>query len=358
MGIFTDIGNNFESAIGSFVSGTASNVIDLIAPWVLISVTIYFLITGYMVMSSRISEPLSDVLIKGSKIALISMAALSAGGFMSYAAGSITGLEKDLLSAVGGKDATSIYALLDNSYEKGWDATAQAFKKATDLNFLTAAGEIFMLLIIGLIGMVGLVVMTSIAAGIILLSKMAIVVALGLGPLFVCCLMFPATAGWFDSWLKTCLTYVLTAVIVASFLVIFVNVYLKVVEHLTTLFATGGDTEGATSGALAYAMTILLVTVISSFVMLQSPNIAASLAGGVSVAGMSLTGMLKQSGAQVAGGAGAVSGAAKGAGKMTYGAANIASRGALERGASGLSQNVANRYAQHMRRDGSNSINS
>jgi hypothetical protein len=46
MGIFTEIGNNFESAIGSFVSSTASNVIDLIAPWVLISVTIYFLITG------------------------------------------------------------------------------------------------------------------------------------------------------------------------------------------------------------------------------------------------------------------------------------------------------------------------
>jgi type IV secretory pathway VirB6-like protein len=215
-----------------------------------------------------------------------------------------------------------------------------------------------MLLIVGIIGIVGLVVMTSIAAGIILLSKMAVVVALGLGPLFVCCLMFPATAGWFDSWLKTCLTYVLTAVIVAAFLVIFINVYLKVVEHLTTLFATGGDSEGATSGALAYAITILLVTVISSFVMLQSPNIAASLAGGVSVASMSLTGMLKQSGAQVAGGMGAVSGAAKGAGKMTYGAANIASRGALERGASGLSQNVANRYAQHMRRDGNNSINS
>ena len=55
MGIFTEIGNDFESAIGSFVSGTASNVIDLIAPWVLISVTIYFLITGYMVMAGRIS---------------------------------------------------------------------------------------------------------------------------------------------------------------------------------------------------------------------------------------------------------------------------------------------------------------
>lgn len=353
MGIFTEIGNDFESAIGSFVSGTASNVIDLIAPWVLISVTIYFLITGYMVMAGRISEPLSDVLIKGSKIALISMAALSAGGFMSYAAGSITGLEKDLLGAVGGKDTTSIYALLDNSYEKGWDATAQAFKKASDLSFMTAAGEIFMLIIIGLIGIAGLVVMTSIAGGIILLSKMAIVVALGLGPLFVCCLMFPATAGWFDSWLKTCLTYVLTAVIVAAFLVIFINVYLGVVDGLTTLFATGGDSEGATSGALAYSVKILLVTVVSSFAMIQAPNIAASLAGGVSVASMSLTGMLKQ--ASQATGAGA---AAKGAGKMTYGAANIASRGALERGTSGLSQNVANRYAQHMRRDGNNSINS
>lgn len=362
MGIFTTIGNDFESAIGSFVSGTAANVIGVISPWMLGAVTLYFLITGYMIMAGRISEPLSDILIKGAKIALVAMVGLNSGEFMSYVANAVTSLEKDLLSAVGGKNATSIYTILDDSYQKGWDGIAQAFQQAGALSFMTEAGAVLMLLLTGVIGICGLVAISCIGAGIVLLAKMALVVTLGLGPLFICCLMFPATAGWFDSWLRTCLNYVLTTVIVAAFIVIFINVYLKVVSGLTDLFASGSDAEGLASGALAYSVLILLVAIVSSYVMLQAPSIASSLAGGISVAGTSLTTMIRQSAGQVAGGAKAAAEGASNAGKMTFGAANVASRGAAERGAAsvsgGLSRNVSNRYAQWMRRDGSNSINS
>ena len=206
--LFTKMGTTFETAIGSFVSGTASNVIDMIAPWILISVTIYFLVTGYMVMAGRISEPLSDILIKGGKIALIAMIGLNSAQFMNYAVGSITDLEAKLLGAVGGQGTASIYGLLDNSYAKGWDAIAQAFEQASNLSFMTEAASILVLILSGFIGILGLVAVTCVGGFIVILSKMALIVVLGLGPFFICCLMFPATAGWFDSWLKTCLNYV------------------------------------------------------------------------------------------------------------------------------------------------------
>ena len=363
--MFSKIGNTFEAAIGSFVSGTAANIIGLIAPWVLTGVTIYFLITGYMIMAGRISEPLSDIMIKGAKIALIAIVGLNSGLFMSYVADAMAGLEKDLLGAVGGQGATSIYSILDNAYDKGWDALAQAFQMAGELSFMSEAGAILMLFLTGIIGIVGLVTITCIGAGIVMLAKMALVVVLGLGPLFICCLMFPATAGWFDSWLKTCLNYIFTTVIAAAFIIIFMKVYMQVINGLTDLFASGTDAEGLANGALAYSVLILIVAIVASYITFQVPTIASNLVGGLGVSAHSLTSMLggaKNVGGSIGGGA---KSAASSAGKMTYGAANIASRGAVERGAAslsaragGLSQNASNRYAQYMRRDGSNSVNS
>lgn len=363
--LFTKMGTTFEAAIGSFVSGTAANIIDVIAPWVLISITIYFSVTGYMVIAGRISEPLSDILIKGTKIALIAMIGLNSGQFMNYAVGSITDLEAKLLGAVGGQGAASIYGVLDNAYDKGWDAMAQAFQQAGQLSFMSEAGSILMLLLTGVLGIVGLVAITCIGGGIVMLAKMALIVVLGLGPFFICCLMFPATAGMFDSWLKTCMNYVFTTVIVAAFIVIFMQVYMLVINGLSDLFASGTDAEGLASGALSYSVLILMVAVVSSYITLQVPTIASSLVGGISLSANSLTSMLGGARNVTSNIGGGAKSAASSAGKMTYGAANIASRGAIERGAAslsaragGLSPNASNRYAQYMRRDGSNSINS
>lgn len=356
MDIFTTMGTAFEAAIGSFVSTTSSNIISIISPWVLLGVTIYFLITGYMVMAGRISEPLSDIMIKGAKIAFIAMVGLSTGDFMNYVANGFNGLEKDLLGAVGGKDATSIYAVLDSSADKSWDQVANIFKLMGDMSFMTQAGDMLMLLFSGVIGIIGLIAIGCISAGIVMLAKMALIVVLGFGPLFICCLMFPVTAGMFNSWLSQVLNYVFTTVIAAAFIIIFMNVYVRIVSGIATLIAAGSDTEGASSGILAYTVLMLVVAVVSSYVTLQTPSIASGLVGGVSVASASLTQMMGGAGRQAAGAVGAAKSIGRSVGGTAFGTANVASRGAAERGASALSKNVSSRYAQYMRRDGSNSI--
>lgn len=133
MGIFTSIGTTFESSISSFTATTASGVIGMITPVVLIAVTLYFTITGYMIMAGRISEPLGDVMIKGAKIALIAMVGLSTGTFMTYVAGAAHGLEGDFLNAMG-SPAVSVYQLLDDSWEQGYTNIAKTFAQAGDLS--------------------------------------------------------------------------------------------------------------------------------------------------------------------------------------------------------------------------------
>lgn len=362
MGVFSSIGTTFESSISSFTATTASGVIGLITPVVLTAVTLYFTITGYMIMAGRISEPLGDVMIKGAKIALIAMVGLSTGNFMTYVVGAAHGLEGDFLSAMGSPSG-NIYQLMDDSWEKGYMAVSTAFTEAGDLNFLTEASKMLVLLLAGLLGLAGLVALCAVGAGIIMLAKMALVVVLGFGPLFVCALMFPATVQWFSGWLSSVLNYIFTSVIVGAFLIIFINIFVTQVDFLSTDFANT-DAEGFASTVLLDCVQLFLIAVISAYSMMQVPPVAAALAGGVSIGAQSLTSMVKgavNNTKSVSGAAAStVTGAAGTAGRMTFGAANIATRGGAGRMAGRASsaastrlQNISNRY---MKRD--NSINS
>ena len=354
MGMFSEMGNGFETAISSLVQSSASGVIGMIAPLILIGVTLYFTITGYMIMAGRISEPLSDVMIKGVKISLVSMVGLSTGSFLNYVVNGAHDLEAGLLSAIGASG--SVYELLDNSWEKSSIAISTFFEMAGDLNFMTNFTEIIILFLAGLLGLIGVVAMCVIAAGIIMMAKMALVVVLGLGPLFVCALMFPATAGWFDSWLRTVLNYVLTTVIVATFLLIFVNIYLGFMTNMSDFLTANADAEGVVTEILFHSVITLMIALVSCYAMMQAPTISAGLAGGVAISSISLTAMMGKSFGKesaIAGASAITSKTASATGKMGYNAANVASRGALGRAGQATStrlQNISNRY---MKRDNS-----
>ncbi len=339
MGVFTTIGTTFESAISGFTATTASGVIGMIAPVVLIGVTLYFTITGYMIMAGRISEPLADVMIKGAKIALIAMVGLSTGDFMTYVVGAATGLEKDFLSAMG-SGSNNIYQLMDDAWTKGIDIVGIAFEQAGDKNFLTEAGAIIVLTLSGAIGIIGLVAICTIGAGIVMMAKMALVVVLGFGPLFVCALMFPTTANWFYGWLSAVLNYIFTTVVTSAILLIFINIFSNYVSQFALVF-DNMDVEGAGQMVLLYCVVLLLVSLISAFVTYQAPSIAAAMAGGVAMGATSLMTMASKSSSNVIQPAGK---AAASTAKMTYGAANLATRGDLHRGVSSRLTNISSRY--------------
>ena len=362
MGVFTSIGTTFESSISSMTASTASGVIGLITPVVLTAVTLYFTITGYMIMAGRISEPLGDVMIKGAKIALIAMVGLSTGNFMTYVVGAAHGLEGDFLGAMG-SSAGNIYQLMDNSWEKGYVAVSSAFTEAGDLNFLTEAAKMIVLLLAGLVGLAGLVALCAIGAGIVMLAKMALVVVLGFGPLFVCALMFPTTVQWFSHWLSSVLNYVFTSVIVGAFLLIFINIFVAQVDFLSTDFANS-DAEGFASTVLLDCVQLFLIAIVSAYSMMQVPAVAAALAGGVSIGAQSITSMVKGAVTNTTSVAGATVGTAAGAigtaGRATLGTANVFTRGGagrmVDRASSATSTRLQNISSRYMKRE--NSINS
>lgn len=288
MGVFTTIGNTFETAISGFAETTSAGMIGLIFPLVTIAVTLYFTITGYLFMAGRTQDSLPDLMIKGTKIWLVAMVGLNTGNFVRYAI-AIQGLEADFIGAMGGSGTS--FAVLDRLWEKSLDSISQLLTFTGRLN-ITSIGAIFLALIIILIIAACFAFLCSLACGILLLAKCALVIVLGFGPLFVCALMFPITRSWFDGWLRSALTYIFTITIATAVILIFIHVLDNQVTKLNnTLSGLASTTNGALDDCFVATIIICITSLVSGYILRAVPQIAASLVGGVAIGAVSLAQM-------------------------------------------------------------------
>lgn len=289
MGIFTTIGNTFETAISGFAETTSAGMIGLIFPLVTIAVTLYITITGYLFMAGRTQDSLPDLMIKGTKIWLVAMVGLNTGNFVQYAIDGIKGLETDFIGAMGGSGTS--FATLDDMWTKSLDSISQLLTFAGRLN-ITSIGAIFLALIIILIIAASLAFLCSLACGILLLAKCALVIVLGFGPLFVCALMFPVTRSWFDGWIRSALTYIFTITIATAVILIFIRVLDGQVAKLNnTLAGLASTTNGVLDNCFVAAIIICITSLVSGFILRAVPQIAAGLVGGVAIGAVSLAHM-------------------------------------------------------------------
>lgn len=285
MEIFSKIGGIYETATASFVDGAASSIISTITPVVTTGVIIYFMITGYMVIAGRISEPIGDVLIKCFKIGLVATLCLSIGGITNYVVGGMNGIENMLISAVGGGDNKSVYQMLDANVETALKTISSIDKELAKLDFWQI-GKAFSLLLTQIIILLGAAVITIIGAALLMLAKVSLTIILALSPLFIAGLMFPITAKFFDSWFSQALNFILVGVIVIFVCSFAMNSFDIVINDIKLAIGSGATFP------IQSLFILLALTFVNTFVLKQAPALAQGLAGGMASAGASLTGML------------------------------------------------------------------
>ncbi|MBS0225750.1 MAG: type IV secretion system protein [Proteobacteria bacterium] len=280
--LFEFVGETVENAIAAFVQPAASNVMSAVSGTVLIGTTLYLAIMGYLIIAGYLSNPFWDVVKKCAKIAFIGAIALSAGHYMEWVVGGINGLQEGLAAALntGGADpGGSIYKTLDTSLDHAFDLVGQCFAKANDSGWDvgSALGWWFSGAAIGL----GAVLFTLIGGAIVITAKFALAALFAVGPLFIVCLMWPATARFFDSWFSQAMNYVFTIVLVAVFMSFGMAAFDR--------FIQGADVSGDGTNSPAFAaLQILGIAGIFSYMLHQVGSLASSIAGGVSMAAMSL----------------------------------------------------------------------
>lgn len=304
--LFRFVGETVENAITAFVGPAANNVIGAIGATTLIGTTLYLAIAGALIIGGYLSNPFWDVVKKCLKIAFISAIALSAGNYMTWVVGSIEGVTTGLagaLNTIGGPAPSSIYQVLDQSLGNAFSLVGECSKRADESGWDvgTAFGWWFSGASIGL----GAVVFTLLGGAIIIMAKFSLAALFALGPFFIACLIWPATARYFDAWFSQVMNYVFTIVIVGLFMAFAMAAFNR--------FIDGADVSGDGTNSPAFAaLQILGMTGIFSYLLMQVGTLASGIAGGASLASMSIRQMVSPASSA----ASAVSGAASSAGKI------------------------------------------
>lgn len=350
-GLFELVGEDvIKAPIMNFTQQFSDALIPTITPVLIVGLTLYYVLKGYLAMTGRSQDAIMEVLIHGFKVALIAYIFLNTGNFINYSWDFLDSSEHLILSAMPGAPASSW-----NAIDKLWKTLLDMITTIANLIMDLDWYIIIFMAFVFLVFLVAVVLLTCGAFGVLLVTTLSLAVVCGFGPLFAGFLFFPITKSWFDGWLKVCLGLAFTKVLFAAFLTLLTTI----IEEIITRW--GAPTSEELGDVIAYLLGITIVLFASSSMVAKIPTIATSMIGGanLSFAGdgsaMATTlGALNRAGGTMA--AGKLMGgiAAQGAGAAITGAGKAIS-GAGKLGAalgrSGMS--MANRIGRSLQQIGS-----
>lgn len=186
-------------------------------------------------------------------------------------------LSQKLSAAKGGP--LSIYQVLDQSLNKGFEIVEQCFQKSDNAgwNLGSALGWI----ITGGVVAISTIYVSVLGGTVIIVAKFSLAVMFALGPLFIMSLMFPVTARFFDSWFSQVMNYILTIVIMAVVMAFAMRAYDAFINN--TDFSGKND-----NNPIFVALQICTLSGILGWIILQAGSMASGLAGGLSMAAMDI----------------------------------------------------------------------
>lgn len=285
--VFQFIGQSVSSATDAFVTPAAQRVMFGIQMLILTGVTLYITLTGYAIAQGAVQSPFSVFLKQSMKIAVIAVFALTVDGYVNGVTSAFGGLEEGLGWFLAGTPTTngptSIYAVLDQSLGKGFELVNHCFQKADEAGW--SVGSALAWAVDGVIIAIGTIVVAMLGGSVVIVAKFAIAIMFAVGPLFVACLMFPITARFFDSWFGQTLHHTIVVVIVA--------VVMAFAMKLFNVFIDGADFSGnGDTNPTFAALQIGTMSAVLARMLVQIGGLAAGLAGGISMAALTLRDMI------------------------------------------------------------------
>jgi trbL/virB6 plasmid conjugal transfer protein len=128
-----------------------------------------------------------------------------------------------------------------------------------------------------------------------MVAKISLALVLMIGPVFLGCLLFPATRQYAINWIGQCLNHILTC----TMFVLLVKIQMAAFDKAINMAMSGGIADYAAAEVLP--PLFLLQTIIFLVVIFNIPSIASALTGGAAVSGASRHMMSLASGLGTAG---------------------------------------------------------
>lgn len=215
MGIFTYIDNAVSSVLTEAIKVTQTNLANSITSLITISITVYILVYGYMILADKIQSPFKSLLWKLVSFAIILAFIKNSGGVLTLAGEAV-----EELSTLGSDGHVGV-GFLDDQFERmavlGDNMSSSAtFGTGWFINSLVLLAYVLMAVPI---------------FSILIISKFTMFFLLGIMPLFLFCLMW--------GWLKDSFSQYATALVSNALIVIVARTMQKSLfdffEKLTSL---------------------------------------------------------------------------------------------------------------------------
>lgn len=224
-------------------------------------------------MRGMVAEPILDGFTRIVRLTVIVGIALSIGRYNEFLSGWLWDAPDALATVITGSSVTSGSAtsagFLDSLMNSIFDQGSKYVSLGVDTGILSG-GLVWM--VIGVLVWCAGVLVASFAAYLLALSKMALAIALGVGPLFILGLIFEPTKRLFDAWIGQVLNYVFLVMLTAAASKLILTILQKY------LVAVAAHQLGFDA-----AIPIIVFSIIGFLVLVQMPHMASSLGGGVAV---------------------------------------------------------------------------
>jgi type IV secretion system protein VirB6 len=266
MGFFQTFWSWLNQTLAGYIGDNTARVSAALEPAIVTMATVYVMAWGYLQLTGRIDQPVTDGLRRIVLLVVVLGVSLRLWLYNTLIVDSFYNAPAQLTAAIVG--AGDPVGTIDAIWLQGGTVAAQLWKEAAVFNdyfgFHIAGGVVWLLT-----GLLCVYAMFLIA-----LSHIASAVLLAIGPLFIVMLLFDSTRRFFEAWITQLATYALITILT----VLVAALLLHVVETYAAQTAARGEAIQTVD-----ALDMMLVSVLVFLLMRQIMPIASGLAGGLAL---------------------------------------------------------------------------
>lgn len=265
---------DLDTTLADYFTDVVEAVITDITPVVSVLLTIYMMLWGWLVIRGQVNEFVTDGFTRIVRLTIIVAIALNVGHYNGFVSDLLFALPDHLLGVTSNGASTSTGEYLDSVFKQIWEAGWLFVDQAIEEENLLGMANIPLTLAGIAVWVLG-VFLVFFASFLIILSKMALTVLIGVGPIFIILTMFEATKRFFDAWLGQCFNFILISLLVGGVLRLIISI---LVSHLVEY-----KDAAAPFPVIEDVVPITGFSLFGIFVLKQVLPMASALGGGIAL---------------------------------------------------------------------------
>jgi type IV secretion system protein VirB6 len=251
-----------DGKLDTFLHDRTADVVAQVAGPLRLALVLYVLLYGVAILRGAISEPVVDFAVRSLKLAFIYLLATTVA-YSSWVTDPLFHTLPDALTrAISGAAAPDVGSAFDQFFNRAAYLGEKIGREASLDNWapLLMSGAVF---VIGALA-------AAVGFGVVLIAKVALALLVALGPIFIALALFDGTRRFFFGWLSQAVNYL---VLMALIITVFQLILSLVADQWGSI-----DGQDPMTGGLLF----LAVSILAAIFFLQTPAIAAGIAGGAS----------------------------------------------------------------------------